>query len=117
MQLCSEMGVDQLALKFLLQYGVLLIQWKMDQNPEQLNGSSCPHRPHRVLFRIFSKLLAIYNKSASTKEKHVCVFLDRKVLSPCHCVESAFLAGSLGEASGLSKEKGATWQIKISCAY
>lgn len=88
-----------MALKFLLRYAVQLIWWKVEQNPEQFSGNSHHRRPHRLLLRMFSKLFAISNKSASMKEKDICVFLDRKVLSPRHLVENASLSASLCEAS------------------
>ena len=62
-------------------------------------GTPINYRPHRVLLRLLPTLSpTIYGKSASTKEKDICVFLDRKVLSPCHFLGNAFLSASLHRA-------------------
>lgn len=77
---------------------------------EQLNGNPINYSLHRVLLKSFSSCpQTIYNKFEFTKEKDICVFLDGKVLSPCHFVENAFLSASLHWPSGISVGKGATW--------
>lgn len=62
-------------------------------------GSPMSSRPHRVLLRLLPKQSPpIGHKSASTKEKDICVFLDRKVLCPWYFAGSAFLSASLHQA-------------------
>ena len=62
-------------------------------------GSLISSRPHRVLLRLLPKRSpTICRKSASIKEKDICVFLDRKVMCPCYFAGSAFLSASLHQA-------------------
>lgn len=71
--------------------------------PGQLNGNA------PILEATHRFPLTICNKSASTQEKNVYVFLDRKVLSPCPFVEMHFSLLPFLRPPGISEEKGATW--------
>ena len=61
-------------------------------------GSPISSRPHRLLLRLLPKRSPTICRKSASKEKDICVFLDRKVLSPCHFAGSAFLSASLHQA-------------------
>jgi hypothetical protein len=59
-------------------------------------GTPISYQLRGALLGVFqSHPQTIYNKFTFTKEKDICIFLDRKVLSPCHFVVNAFLSASL----------------------
>lgn len=73
--------------------------WEDEQDKEQLNGVSHEFQATQSSLRLLPKQSpSICHKSASTKEKDICVFLDRKVLCPWYFEGSAFLSASLHQA-------------------